>query len=195
MSILPTTEGEMPLLNNLQKLFRLWYIIRSAVRNVTITFNYLLRKVVNSMYKAKDIANYFLFKSQQEEQELLSNLKLQKLIYYSQGLHLALHGTALFNENIEAWNYGPVVPELYHLYKHYGKEGIIPDDKFVESSIDPKTREFLDEVYDVFGQYSAVRLMEISHNDKCWSEAGIGNIISHEAMKTDLKKYLKDEYK
>lgn len=149
----------------------------------------------NCKYHALDIANYFLAKAQQDEQELLSNLKLQKLVYYAQGFYLALYSMPLFDEAIEAWNYGPVVPELYHLYKSYGKEGIPPDNNFVLSSIDEKTTEFLDEVYAVMGQYSAFRLMEISHNDKCWSDAGIGNVISHEAMCVDLKKYLKDEYK
>lgn len=146
-------------------------------------------------YNAKDIANYFLFKAQQDSQELISNLKVQKLVYYAQGLHLAINDKPLFNEAIEAWQYGPVVPDLYHFYKNYEANGIPADNKFDPLVIDSVTREFLDEIYDVFGQYSAVRLMEMSHDDKCWSEAGVGNIISHEAMKVDLKKYLKDEYK
>ncbi len=146
-------------------------------------------------YHAIDIANYFLYKAEkatEEDQELISNLKLQKLVYYAQGLHLAEYNEALFSERIEAWQYGPVVPELYHYYKDNGSEGIRADAKFKPLSIDKNTRMFLDDIYEVFGQYSAIRLMKFTHSDQCWIDAGIGNEITHKAMGNDLKKYLKD---
>lgn len=141
-------------------------------------------------YDASVIAEYFLFKAQTDE-ELLSNLKLQKLVYYAQGLHLALEGTSLFDEDIEAWEYGPVVPRLYHTYKRHGS-GAIPSPKsFNPEDIDLKTRDFLDEVYSVFGQYTALRLMDFTHEDQCWLDAYPNGIITHEAMQKDLRKYLK----
>lgn len=143
-------------------------------------------------YKAIDIANYFLAKAQQENQELLSNLKLQKLVYYAQGLHLAIYNKPLFNETIEAWQYGPVIPDLYHRYKKYGMNGIPADKKFDTSLIDKKTKEFLDEIYQLLGQFSAFRLMELAHSDKCWIDAGINNEITLDSMRNDLKKYLKN---
>lgn len=144
-------------------------------------------------YKVLDIANYFLLKAQQDNQELLSNLKLQKLVYYAQGLYLALFGKDLFSDDVEAWQYGPVVPELYHLYKENGSGGIPANAEFNQNTIDGDTREFLDEVYSVFGQFSAIRLMELSHSDACWVEAGINNIISKKSMAESLKKYLVNE--
>jgi len=143
-------------------------------------------------YSALKIANYFLYKAQ-EDQELLSNLKLQKLIYYAQGLHIAIFNKPLFREKIKAWIYGPVVPKLYQIYKDYGTTGIPADPKFNPSSIDEKTRDFLDEIYEAFGQFSAIRLMELAHADQCWIEAGINNEITCEAMCKDLKKYIKNE--
>ena len=143
-------------------------------------------------YKALDIANYFLLKADQEEQEFLSNLKLQKLIYYAQGLHLIIHGEPLFNDKIVAWQYGPVVPDLYHQFKNYGSQGIPADREFNPSIIDKKTKDFLDEIYEIFGQFSAVQLMRFAHEDKCWIDAGIGNEITLDSMKICLKKYLKD---
>ncbi len=142
-------------------------------------------------YSALDIANYFLFKAQQEDQELLSNLKLQKLVYYAQGINLAMRSKPLFGDSIEAWNYGPVVPVLYHLYKPHGAGCIPADPEFDPSSIDQNTVEFLDEIFEAFGQFSAIRLMEIAHGDKCWKDAGPGEVISHDAMEKCLKKYLK----
>jgi Uncharacterized phage-associated protein len=143
-------------------------------------------------YTAFDIANYFLYKAQKEDQELLSNLKLQKLIYYAQGLHLAIYGKPLFANIIEAWNYGPVIPILYHKYKEYGYGGIPSLENFDPSIIDNETLDFLDGIFDFFGQYSAIRLMEFAHDDQCWKDAGIGNEITWDSMQTCLKKYLKD---
>lgn len=149
-------------------------------------------------YSAFDIANYFLWKAQENEQELLSNMKLQKLVYYAQGLHLALNGTPLFKERIEAWAYGPVVATLYHAHKQHGPRGIPPVEDFNPLSIDENTREFLDEIFEVLGQFSAVRLMEISHDDQCWKdakEAGdaeLDKVITLESIKKTMKKYLKN---
>ena len=64
-------------------------------------------------YKALQIAQLLLSKAAEGNQELMSNLKLQKMLYYEQGFHLAAFDTPLFDENIEAWMFGPVVPEVY----------------------------------------------------------------------------------
>ncbi len=145
---------------------------------------------MKSPYTAQDIANYFLYKAQKDHQELLSNLKLQKLVYYAQGLHLAMYGKPIFKEEIRAWNYGPVVPELYAKYKRCGASGIAPDKTFDPNSIDSKTRGFLDEVYSAFGQFSAVGLMNLTHDDKCWKDAFPQKVIKHNAMAVEMKKYL-----
>lgn len=57
--------------------------------------------------------------------EPLSNMKLQKLLYYEQGYHLAYFDAPLFPDNFEAWLYGPVVPRVYDMFKSYGN-GLIP---------------------------------------------------------------------
>lgn len=150
------------------------------------------RTAMKPKYSALDIANYFLFRADQEGQELLSNLKLQKLVYYAQGIHLAMHSVPIFNDRIEAWEYGPVVPFLYHNYKTHGAGGIPADGDFDPSFIDGDTLDFLDEIFDGFGQFSAIRLMQISHKDKCWEETDVGMEISHSSMAKCLKKYLKD---
>ncbi len=104
-----------------------------------------------------------------------------------------MHGKPIFKDKIEAWNYGPVVPELYAKYKHYGSKGIAPEKTFDPDSIDNDLREFLDEVYSALGQFSAVGLMNLTHEDECWKEAFPNKTIKHSAMARDLKKYLKNE--
>ena len=144
-----------------------------------------------AVYTASDIANYFLFKAG-KDQELLSNLKLQKLVYYAQGIHLAFYGTPLFKDLIRAWAYGPVVPSLYGTYKHCGSGGIPPNEAFDPELIDEETREFLDEIYTAFGQFSATRLMDFTHTDQCWKDSHPNKVITHKSMEESLKKYLKN---
>lgn len=61
---------------------------------------------------AKDVANYFLAQVDEECGDSISNLKLQKLLYYTQGFHLAMTGKLLFDEPIVNWQHGPVVESL-----------------------------------------------------------------------------------
>ena len=107
------------------------------------------------MYSANQIANYFLSLTDEEVGDVMTNLNLQKLLYYAQGFHLAIHERPLFSEPIEAWMHGPVVPETYHLYSQHGAMPIPYPEDFEPSAIDEDTRELLDEVYDVYGQFSA----------------------------------------
>ncbi|MEM9215382.1 MAG: type II toxin-antitoxin system antitoxin SocA domain-containing protein [Cyanobacteria bacterium P01_F01_bin.150] len=72
------------------------------------------------MLTCHEVANYFLSLMDEDAGDLISNLKLQKLVHYAQGIHLALYDKALFPETIEAWTHGPVVPELYHRYEKFG---------------------------------------------------------------------------
>ena len=76
------------------------------------------------MIPAIEVARYFLSLTDEDAGELISNLKLQKLLYYAQGFHLVIYGEPLFPETIEAWAHGPVVTSVYHQYKEYGSEPI-----------------------------------------------------------------------
>lgn len=132
-----------------------------------------------------DVAKYFLAMSSDESGDLISNLKLQKLAYYAQGFSLALLGRPLFEERIEAWMHGPVVPELYHAYKDYGSGAIPHPAEFDHNVLAKEERELLDEVYQVYGQYSAWRLRELTHDEAPWRESyreGGNREISHAAM-------------
>ena len=76
------------------------------------------------MMPAHDVAKYFVSLVDEEAGDSISNLKLQKLLYYAQGAHLALRDEPLFGEPIEAWTHGPVVPSVYRQYKQHGGEPI-----------------------------------------------------------------------
>ena len=143
-----------------------------------------------------DVADYFLSLADDEEGDNISNLKLQKLVYYAQGLHLACYDRPLFDERIEAWTHGPVVPELYFKYRDLGSAPMpIPSDIDFDKYND-ETREFLNEVYSIFGQYSAWKLRETTHEEPSWKEAyqlGVNTVISHESLRDYFSQFVEDD--
>ena len=147
------------------------------------------------IYKAIDIANKLLARAKSEDSgELMSNLKLQKMLYYEQGFHLAYFGTPLFEDAIEAWMYGPVVPVVYDHFKASGRQGIDPGDVEVVVLEDEEEALFED-VFRVYAAYSAVGLMERTHKEAPWknTSTGTGNVIDQKLMKSFFKKRLRHE--
>jgi len=155
------------------------------------------------MLSCFDVARYFLSKVDEESGDGISNLKLQKLVYYAQGFHLALRGSPLFAERIEAWEHGPVVPELYRAYREHRSAPIpvpdrfeLPRDAFVSGEERSRTKALLDEVYDVFGQYSAWKLRNMTHEEHPWRAAYQENVnreITHAAMRDYFREYVAAE--
>ncbi len=122
------------------------------------------------MLSCHDIADYFLAKQDEDSGDTISNLKLQKLVYYAQGYYLAIFDKPLFNEEIEAWTHGPVVPELYHRFKEHGATSIPAISDLDISKFDDEVQGFLDEVYDVFNQFSGWTLRNMTHEELPWKQ-------------------------
>lgn len=141
-------------------------------------------------YKALDIANKLLLAASRDsiiegQGELMSNMKLQKMLYYQQGFHLAVFDEPLFEDAIEAWMYGPVVPAVYEHFKEFGYQGILPESQ-EDLALGPKEQSLFDEVYKIYGAYSATGLMHLTHSESPWQSTpvGVGNVISNEKMRT-----------
>lgn len=144
------------------------------------------------MLAAMDVARYFLFLASEEEGELVSNMKLQKLVYYAQGFCLAITGSPLFAEDVQAWIHGPVVPSLYHAFKGYAN-GTIPPPEEIDLSIYPaEVLAILNDVYAVYGQYSASGLRALTHSDPPWKYAIPGSVITQAALRDYFATQLAD---
>jgi uncharacterized phage-associated protein len=100
--------------------------------------------------------------------EHLSSMKLQKLLYYVQGEHLAATGELLFNEPIKAWKKGPVVPEIWH--RHGRQNYAIPAPQQV-----PEISAFYEHtiscVIDRYLPFTAEQLSEMTHREPPWRNA------------------------
>ena len=147
-----------------------------------------------AMATCYDIANHFLTLGASDDGEMISNLKLQKLAYYAQGFALAIMDRPLFAEGIEAWDHGPVVPDLYHTYKKYGASVITaPEGYDPDQALSAQEQALLNDVYLSYGQYTAWKLRDLSHEESPWKDAyskGSGTIITPDAMKIYFRENL-----
>ena len=121
---------------------------------------------------ASDVADYFIWLANSSG-SFVSNLKLQKLVYYAQAWHLAIFRKPLFQEDFEAWIHGPVIPVLYQQYKSFSWK---PIEKEVDIQVINKTFEkavlsFLGEVSEEYFGCDAYELERMTHVEDPWLKA------------------------
>ncbi len=134
------------------------------------------------MKDANYIAECLIHLASNQPQNDITNMKIQKLLYYAQGTHLALHNERLFAQDIEKWQYGPVVPEVYHTLKQYGSNVIqLPHVVSFDHLSEPQLKT-LQMVYEFFGQFSAIKLMNLTHDEAPWNSVEMNEIIPTEII-------------
>lgn len=135
-------------------------------------------------FKALDIARKILSRVDVEHGDTISNLKLQKLLYYVQGFHLASFGHALFEEDMIAWTYGPVVPEVYDAYKKYRHRDINTEGIVDDVELQPQEAALFDKVYLEYSRYSAVALMQMTHTAGPWLNHNVGEVLPKDEIRS-----------
>lgn len=124
------------------------------------------------------VADYFIRKVDREAGDDMTHFKLQKMLYYAQAWHLAMHDEPLFASHFEGWVHGPVCIEIYERFRHIAWYPIPPEDTLTEpAELDDDLHQFLQEVWEVYGQYTAPKLEQMSHEETPWQEArkGLGS--------------------
>lgn len=121
------------------------------------------------MISATDLSNYIVLEAYQRGKPI-TQLKLQKILYYIQGKHLALYRKPLFPEDIEAWAYGPVVREVYIKYVSCGALPLKPDSRDSLPSLTQSEKECVDSVLDEKLSYAASTLVGMTHSEAPWLE-------------------------
>lgn len=144
-----------------------------------------------AMTTALEVANFFLSMPDDDSGDLVSNLKLQKLLYYAQGYYLGLHGVGkpLFDDTIYAWKHGPVVQTVYKHFSSHGN-GAIPKAKRPKN-LDQEVVRFLEEIYRTFGRFSAWALREMSHREGPWLQTYRPNVRHIEIPVSDMAAFFK----
>ena len=153
-------------------------------------------------YTPQQVANYFIAMHKQENINL-DLMKLLKLVYIAYAWYLSRTNEKLFDESIQAWRDGPVVPSLYHEFKHspkkikissYGEEENSPP--FIDTD-DDEVNNVLFAVYDMYKDKDGFQLSQITHENKPWKEAikkGYNAILDDadikESAKIGIAKYI-----
>lgn len=115
-------------------------------------------------------ANYLIY-IMSDAFDDVTNMKLNKLLYYAQGHYLSKYGTPLFSDPIEAWDHGPVVPAVYSAYKRYGDRPITGYDQSTISAVTPQVSDILFGVARNYGKFSASALRNMTHViDSPWDQ-------------------------
>ncbi|MDX1890114.1 Panacea domain-containing protein [Mycolicibacterium sp. 050158] len=121
------------------------------------------------MADVRDVARYILHK-----RAPMSAMKLQKLVYYSQGWHLAFDGEPLYDSAIEAWANGPVVRDLYRMHRGLFHLGEATLGTYDPASLKPSEVETIDAVLQAYGDLDANQLSNLTHTEAPWIEARSG---------------------
>lgn len=125
-----------------------------------------------AMRSAFEVVPYLLRRARKSSVDLVTPLKLQKLLYYAQAWSLVFRRKALFYEDIEAWVHGPVVPSVYRRYKQYSYNTLPEEDLINELKTDEI--DLLDMVLMNYGKKSARFLEELTHSEFPWIKAREG---------------------
>lgn len=134
-------------------------------------------------YNAIDIAKKIVCRTDVEHGDSMTNLKLQKLLYYMQGFHLAFFGTPFFEDSIEAWTYGPVVPVVFQEFKKYKKRDINPENYKDSLVLTTDEQQMFDMVFLEYNKFSAVALMNMTHTEGPWKGHDIGDVITNDELR------------
>ncbi len=137
-------------------------------------------------YSAMAVANAFIKLAKEGQLKNLSPMKLQKLLFFAQSWRLAQNDEPLIDDFFCRWQYGPVIPSLYHEFKEYGarpisaygghfikrQDGIVRVHPIVGDS-DTDTWDFLGEIVRVYGGFSGSQLSAMTHEEgSAWSKSG-----------------------
>jgi uncharacterized phage-associated protein len=161
-------------------------------------------------YRSVEIANELL--RQPGALGLLTQMQLQKLAYMANGWNWAVNGEQLISEPVQAWNYGPVYPDLYSHTKAFGKEGLsrlltsedsetarmfeMPGADSAPAYVAPlseRERAVIQHVWNRYGRLSGPQLSALTHQSGTpWFNTYTQRGKSAEIPQTEIKAYYDD---
>jgi uncharacterized phage-associated protein len=130
----------------------------------------------STTYDARAVANYFLDLAKRDGIPI-TPMAIQKLVYFAHGWMLAVYGRPLISQRIAAWDYGPVIHDLYQEFKRFGDLPITEPAKVVQMTgaafqithpvipkyQDPDVAQLLDQVWEAYKHFTAIQLSNMTH--------------------------------
>lgn len=149
-----------------------------------------MRFEAKGMQQSNRLADFLIMESRQRG-ELLTPLKLQKLMFYADAWHMVIHNSEITPEKFQAWIHGPVALSQYHRFKAYKWRPILDD--IVKPSFGAETDGHLIEIVDVFGSETGTALEIMTYQETPWLAAR-GGIPDDQPCSEFIDKELTKEY-
>jgi len=138
---------------------------------------------------ANEAANYMLY-IMSDAFDDLTNIKISRLLYLAQGYHLKEYGAPMFEDAIEAWECGPIIPEVFLTYKEYGDKSITDYDIKMVSGIASEAEEIMFGVAREYGKYTDRMLWNlIQVKGSPWDQAYDGSPVHAEISLSSMQSY------
>ncbi len=132
---------------------------------------------MKKQYTAKAVANRFIELSRHHNCNDMTPMKLQRLVYFTYGWSLVVFKKGLIAENIQAWQYGPVIQSIYHEFKIFGndlverkaKEIFFDENNILSISIpeidldDKETNDLINRIWEVYAIFTPIQLSNLAH--------------------------------
>ncbi|PAT31843.1 hypothetical protein CLI92_09275 [Vandammella animalimorsus] len=146
------------------------------------------------------VANFFIGKAQ-EEGKTITPMQVLKLVYIAHGWHLGLYDKPLIGEAAQAWKYGPVIPSVYHDFKHYGRNGIdrqkamlVEGQPIIPTVTDTQAQEFLSAVWNAYKHLDGWQLSAITHQEGTpwsitWEKCGGNHFAGYPIANADIAQH------
>ena len=132
------------------------------------------------MYNVIDLSNYIIAAFEKRKAPI-TNLKLQKILYYIQGYFYSEFGRAAFCDELCAWTYGPVVPLAYYEYHLFGSSPLSVN-KEAKLFADKEERRVIEKVIDKCKGITSSRLVNMTHNEAPWQSVELGETIQNQII-------------
>lgn len=125
------------------------------------------------MYEARKICNFLLSRYEAKRFEL-TNLRINKLLYFIQAESLALRPEGLVRNHFEAWQYGPVIRPVFDAFKIYGEQYITAPAAYLDygsgqhlpipyNDIAQNDLDLIQNIFASYSRFSTSQLVSLSH--------------------------------
>ena len=140
------------------------------------------------MRDARAVAQQILNECRQAGHTGITPMQLLKLVYVAQGYMLARHDRPLFNEAVEAWQYGPVVRSVYQSVRDYRAAPVAYVPNAPAEIFTPEEIQVIKDVARIYGGAGGVTLSAATHQPNTpwsttWTAKGMNSVISNEDIK------------
>jgi uncharacterized phage-associated protein len=147
-----------------------------------------------TVHSSAAVANRFLELARQQGKPL-TPMQLLKLVYIAHGWMLGLYGRPLIKDDVEAWQYGPVIPKLYRQTRQYKGSPVteVLSQPFGEKPLDEAEDDVIQQVFNVYGGRTAMQLSRMTHAagtpwDLTYEPGGFGDVIPNDLIEEHYRR-------